>query len=110
MVLEGIFTPRSGVIVTLIERSAAPYPSVESVKTLLKGQMILAHRNGNAIMYPNGLKSDIPVVGHMSEKYGKFAYSSKYGFQYVKQITASKTWPPIVSLYSRLAASFSGGV
>lgn len=59
---------------------AAPYPSVEPVKLLPKGQMILTHHNGNTIMYPNGLMYSVPSNEHMDEKYGKFAYSSKFGF------------------------------
>lgn len=87
---------------------AAPYPSVESVKTLLKGQMILAHRNGNAIMYPNGLKSDIPVVGHMSEKYGKFAYSSKYGFSVRKANNCIENMAPDSELVFEIGGFFFG--
>lgn len=87
---------------------AAPFPSVESVKYLPKPGMILTHRNGNAIMYPPGLKVPIPIVGHLEEKYGKFAYSSKFGFSVHKANDCLENMAPDNDLVFEIGGFFFG--
>lgn len=88
--------------------TAAPYPSVESVKQLPKAKMILTHRNGNAIMYPSGLTAPIPVVGHLEEKYGKFAYSSRFGFSVRKANDCLENMAPDCDLVFEIGGFFFG--
>ena len=85
----------------------APYPSVESVKSLPEAQMILSHRNGNAIMYPNGLSSSL-TLGHMPEKYGKFAYSSRFGFSVRKENDSLRNMAPDSDLVFEIGGFFFG--
>lgn len=60
--------------------NAAAYPSVEKIKPLPEANMILFHRNRNTILFPAGTYSLTYGVGHVEEKYAKFAYSTKFGF------------------------------
>lgn len=87
---------------------AAPYPPVESVKFLPQGKMILAHHDGNAIMYPHGLKCDVPLIGHMQEKYGKFAYCSKFGFSVRRSNDYLEDMAPDSDLVFEIGGRFFG--
>lgn len=54
-------------------------PKLEEIKKLEKADMLAAHYDGRATLYPTGTLQDC-AGGHMAEKYLKFAYSSKFGF------------------------------
>lgn len=86
---------------------AASYPSVDPVKFLPEAQMILAHRNGNAIMYPSGLKANLPI-GHVPDKYGKFAYSSRFGFSVSKENDSLQSMAPDNDLVFEIDGLFFG--
>lgn len=88
--------------------SAAPYPSVEPVKYLPQANMILTHRNGNTIMFPHGFNSDIPVVGHLKEKYAKFAYSTRFGFSVHKANDCLENMAPDNELVFEVGGFFFG--
>lgn len=62
------------------QATVAEFPAVESVKLLAEAKMILLHRNRNAVLFPDGVVTLPTFVGHLEEKYSKFAYSSKFGF------------------------------
>lgn len=85
-----------------------PYPSVDSVKYLPSAQMILTHRNGNVIMYPNGLTMNFTDIGHMEEKYGKFAYSSRFGFSVHKANDSLQNMAPDNDLVFEIGGFFFG--
>jgi hypothetical protein len=87
---------------------AAAFPAVDSVKYLPKAQMILTHRHGNVIMYPNGLKYATPTLGHIEEKYGKFAYSSKFGFSVRKENNSLGNMAPDSDLVFEIGGLFFG--
>ena len=60
---------------------AEKYPTLEQIKAFPAGHMVISHQNGaGAVMYPEGPLVLPVVLGHMEEKYAKFAYSSKLGF------------------------------
>lgn len=86
---------------------AASYPAVDSVKYLPQAQMILTHRNGNAIMYPKGLTSSFSL-GHLPEKYGKFAYSSRFGFSVRKENDSLRSMAPDSDLVFEIGGLFFG--
>lgn len=88
--------------------AAAPYPSVEPVKQLPKANMILTHRNGNAIMYPSGLKAPLSIIGHLEERYGKFAYSSRFGFSVRKADDCLENMAPDNDLVFEIGGFFFG--
>lgn len=50
-----------------------PLPELEAVHVMKAPKMIVTNYGDNAVLYPN-------AAGVIAEKYGKFAYSSKYGF------------------------------
>lgn len=63
---------------------AARLPVLQKQK-LLKGAGMLIQRrkNGNVVAFPGG-NTHPHEHGHMEEKYGKFAYSTKYGFSIMR--------------------------
>lgn len=63
---------------------AAPLPHMEERKYIPKADMIIQRRkDGNVVALPGG--RTLPHVHtHTEEKYGKFAYSTKYGFSVMR--------------------------
>lgn len=63
---------------------AAPLPELELQKWLPKADMVMQRRkDGNVVAFPGG--NPYPHGhGHTEEKYGKFAYSTKYGFSVMR--------------------------
>jgi hypothetical protein len=59
---------------------AADYPQVDAYKMFTEPKMAIVHRLGNTLLFPSGLCNINVAMGHIEEKYGKFAYSSKFGF------------------------------
>lgn len=58
---------------------AKPLPELEQVRAMPKADILLQHRGWEAVAYVPGVYSRNPL-GHFVEKYGKFAYSSEFGF------------------------------
>lgn len=58
---------------------AAPLPDLEPRRLLENAGMVLQHGKGNAVALLPGHK-ETDAHGHTAEKYGKFAYSSRWGF------------------------------
>lgn len=87
---------------------AASFPSVEPVKLLAEAKMFLIHRNGNTIMCPSGTGSYVVQQGHMEEKYGKFAYSSKFGFSIHKANDCLENFAPDNELVFEIGGLFFG--
>lgn len=58
---------------------AKPLPNLEPVHAVPKADMLLQHRGKEAVAYVPGVYSRNPL-GHFVEKYGKFAYSTEFGF------------------------------
>lgn len=56
-----------------------PLPFAEPVKALYEAEMLLQRRPGEVVAYVPGVYTQ-NVLGHFKEKYGKFAYSSVFGF------------------------------
>lgn len=61
------------------EAKAEPLPDLEPVHAVPVADMILHHRGKEAAAYVPGVYSRNPL-GHFVEKYGKFAYSTEFGF------------------------------
>lgn len=59
---------------------AGPFPVLEEKKWLPIPEMIVTQQPGLAILYTNGVRGASIFSGHMEEKYCKFAYCSKFGF------------------------------
>lgn len=58
---------------------AEPMPKLEAIKHIPSAEKLIQHTVGHAVLYPSPVfRND--VLGHMPEKYGKFAYSSAFGF------------------------------
>lgn len=57
----------------------APLPELEAVRPQKSAKMIFTNSETDAVIYANGLGVH-GVDTQMPEKYGKFAYSAKYGF------------------------------
>jgi hypothetical protein len=58
---------------------ALPMPQLEGVKEFSKAGMIIQRLPGHTVIYPDAVfRND--TFGHVPEKYGKFAYSTEYGF------------------------------
>lgn len=87
---------------------AAPFPAVEPVKLLTEAKTFLVHRNGNTIMYPAGTGNYVVQQGHMEEKYGKFAYSSKFGFSVHKANDCLENFAPDNELVFEIGGLFFG--
>lgn len=58
---------------------AQQLPELESVHEIAAANMIVTNNGTNAVIYPKGLP-DGEQFHQMPEKYGKFAYSSRFGF------------------------------
>lgn len=87
---------------------AAAYPTVEPIKFLPKGKMIIVHRNGNTILMPDGTAGVYPSAGHMEEKYMKFAYSTKFGFSVRKANDCLENMAPDNDLIFEIGGLFFG--
>lgn len=63
---------------------AAPLPKLSKQKWLKKADMLIQRRkDGNVVALPGGNRHP-HEHGHTEEKYGKFAYSTKYGFSIMR--------------------------
>ncbi len=58
---------------------AAPLPPMEPLHAIPHADMIVQRRAGDVIAYPAGV-CERYGHGHVPEKYGKFAYSTRFGF------------------------------
>lgn len=64
--------------------NAAPLPHLQEQKRQKQAGMIIQRRkDGNVVAFPGG-NPHPHEHGHMEEKYGKFAYSTKYGFSVMR--------------------------
>ncbi|WP_069999202.1 DUF2264 domain-containing protein [Cellulosilyticum sp. I15G10I2] len=54
-------------------------PTLENKKHLPYGDVLMQRMTNHAVLFPTGIYRR-PPLGHFPEKYGKFAYSSKFGF------------------------------
>ena len=56
-----------------------PMPVLDDIKYIPDAKMLIQRRKGHTVMYPSAdFRND--SFGHMPEKYGKFAYSTEFGF------------------------------
>lgn len=61
------------------QAEAEPMPQLDGLKHFPKADMMIQHFKNHTVMYPSSVfRND--DFGHMPEKYGKFAYSSEFGF------------------------------
>lgn len=58
---------------------AEPLPELDSIRSLPNADMLVSRGNGHVTVYPAGI-CELYGHGHAAEKYGKFAYSSYFGF------------------------------
>lgn len=61
------------------EAEAEPMPKLEDVKRLTEADMLIQRHGGHTTMYPSAVYID-HGFGRIPEKYGKFAYSTEFGF------------------------------
>ena len=87
---------------------AAPYPNVESIRLLPEAKMLLVHRNKNTLLFPEGTTPCPAQIGHMVEKYVKFAYSSKFGFSVRKANDCLENMAPDNELVFEIGGFFYG--
>lgn len=58
---------------------AEPMPLLEPLKAFHHGEILIQQSRGHTVLYPSALfRND--SLGHLPEKYGKFAYSTEFGF------------------------------
>lgn len=61
------------------QAEAQPLPQLDALGYFPKAEMLIQHLPRQAVLYPSGIfRND--SFGHMPEKYGKFAYSTEFGF------------------------------
>ncbi|MGH0052615.1 MAG: DUF2264 domain-containing protein [Sphaerochaetaceae bacterium] len=74
--------------------SPVAMPVLDTCKVLDQAEMILCRNSDSVTLYPAGSKIVANVLGHMTEKCGKFAYSSKYGLSVQKSFDSLENAAP----------------
>lgn len=89
--------------------NAAEFPRLEDRREFPQADMVITHQRGTgAIMYPTGVHLMPVIMGHIEEKYSKFAYSSKFGFSVHKENDCLENMAPDSDLVFQIGGKFFG--
>lgn len=84
------------------------FPVLDEMKYLPIPEMIVTQRPGNTVLYPNGQNPPVWSIGHIEEKYSKFAYSTKFGFSVRKANDCLENMAPDCDLVFEYQGLFYG--
>ncbi|WP_243095413.1 DUF2264 domain-containing protein [Lachnotalea sp. AF33-28] len=74
--------------------NAAPLPELEQLKTICCGDMVIQRDGDGQVTALIPGRSFVSGSNHVAEKYGKFAYSTRFGFSIARALTSMREAAP----------------